>query len=141
MAEAPPFDHRDVIEQYLEGYNSQDREALPETVSEEIVVHGLPGVEGDVIGLKEYGEWAAEMMTGLPDAHLELHDSFKTEDKGAARWTLSATHENDMFDMPATGEPFDVTGPAVFRMEDGKIAEKWYQQDGLGMLRQVGLVD
>jgi hypothetical protein len=30
---------------------------------------------------------------------------------------------------------------ALFRIDDGKIAEKRYRQDDLGMLEQLGLVE
>lgn len=141
MAEASPSEHKQVIERYLEAFNEQDGEALSETVTEDITVHGLIGVDGNVTDIDEYAEWGMAFMGGVPDAHLELEDCFEAGDKVAARWTATGTHENDLFDMPATNESFEITGLAIFRMEDGKIAEKWYQQDDLDMLQQTGLVE
>jgi len=141
MSEAASDEYRDVIDRYLEGFNEQDLEALQETVSPDVVVHGLIGVDGDVTGLEEYGEWGMEMFSGIPDAHIELGDFFVSGNKVASRWTLTGTHDGDLFDFPATGEAFEISGVAIFRMEDGKIAEKWYQQDDLGMLQQTGIIE
>lgn len=141
MSEAASKEYRDVIDRYLQGFNEQNLEALQETVAPDVAVHGLIGVEGDVNGLEEYGEWGMEMFSGIPDAHIEVEDYFATGNKVASRWTLSGTHDGELFGRPATGESFEITGLAIFRMEDGLIAEKWYQQDDLGMFQQAGVVD
>ena len=141
MAEAASEEYRNVIDRYLEGFNEQNLEALQETVAQDVVVHGLIGVDGDVNGIEEYGEWGMSMFSGIPDAHIEVGDYFESGNKVASRWTLTGTHDGDLFDFPATGESFEISGLAIFRMEDGKIAEKWYQQDDLGMLQQTGIVD
>lgn len=141
MSDTAPSEYKQVIERYLEGFNEQDLDALSETVAEDVVVHGLVGVDGDVNGIEEYAEWGMEMNTGIPDGHIELEDFFVAGDKVAARWTLSGTHANELFGLPATDQSFEIAGLAIFRMEDGQIAEKWYQQDDLGMLQQTGIVD
>lgn len=141
MSNAAPEQYRDVFDRYLEGFNEQDLDALQETVAPDVVVHGLIGVDGDVHGVEEYAEWGLSIFSGIPDAHIEVDDYFVSGDKVASRWTLSGTHEGELFDLPPTGESFEITGLAIFRMEDGNIAEKWYQQDDLGMFQQTGVVD
>ncbi|MFD1562032.1 ester cyclase [Haloarchaeobius amylolyticus] len=141
MAEATPFKHKQVIQQYLEAFNQQNVDALPEVVTEDVLVQGLIGADGDVNGIEEYGEWWTETLSGFPDAHIEVDDYFESEDRAAARWTFTGTHENDLFGLPATNRSFKITGLALFRMKDGKIAEKRYQQDDLGMLQQLGFVE
>lgn len=141
MSETAPTEHREVIERYLEGFNEQDPTALPEVVTEDIVVHGLIGVDGDVHGVDEYAEWATSMLSGLPDADIEIDEYLEVGNKVTVRWTVTGTHRNDLFGLPPTGESFEITGLAIFRIEDGKIAEKWYQQDDLGMLQQTGAVE
>lgn len=141
MAETAPTEYREVIERYLEGFNEQDVTALPEVVTEDVVVHGLFGIDGDVRGIDEYGEWAMSMLGGIPDAEIELEEYFEAGDKITVRWTITGTHTNQLFGLPPTDESFEITALAIFRMEDGKIAEKWYQQDDLGMLQQTGVVE
>jgi steroid delta-isomerase-like uncharacterized protein len=141
MAETTHFEHRQMIERYLGAFNEQDVDALPELVTEDVLVQGLIGADGDVNGIEEYGDWWRETLAGLPDAHIEIDDYFESGNRAAARWTFTGTQEKGLFDLPATNRAFEITGLALFRMEDGKIAEKKYRQDDLGMLRQLGFVE
>jgi len=64
-----------------------------------------------------------------------------TDDRVMARWTIAGTHEGELFGIEPTGESIEVEGLALFRMEDGRIAEKRYRQDDLGMLEDLGLIE
>ena len=141
MAETTPIEHKQVIERYIEAFNEQELDVLPEVVTEDIHVQGLIGADGDLNGIEEYRDWWRETLSGLPDAHLDLKDYFESGDRVATRWIFTGTHEHEMFDIPATTRSFEVTGLSLFRMEDGKIAEKLYQQDDLAMLRQLGILE
>jgi steroid delta-isomerase-like uncharacterized protein len=141
MAETKPFEHRQMIERYLTAFNEQDVDALPKLVTEDVLVQGLIGAEGDVNGIEEYEEWWRETLSGIPDAHIEIDDYFESGERAAARWTFTGTQKEGLFGLPATNRAIQITGLALFRMEDGKIAEKKYQQDDLGMLQQLGIVE
>jgi steroid delta-isomerase-like uncharacterized protein len=135
-------DHETVVRRYVEeGYNEKDPAVLRETMTEDVVVHGLFGVDGPVEGIEAYGEYAATLMGAFPDVVGEIHDVVATDDRVMARWTIAGTHEGELFGIEPTGESIEVEGLALFRMEDGRIAEKRYRQDDLGMLEQLGLVE
>jgi predicted ester cyclase len=59
----------------------------------------------------------------------------------AGRWTMTGTNTGtfDLFGLPPTGRPVTMTGQEIFRAEGGKLAEVWHQEDGPGLLRQLGL--
>ena len=141
MAETTVAEHRPVIERYIKAFNEQELDVLPEVVTEDVHVQGLIGADGDIHGIEAYRDWWRETLTGLPDAHLDLTEYFESGDRVATRWIFTGTHEHEMFDIPATNRSFEVTGLSLFRMEDGKIAEKLYQQDDLAMLRQLGILE
>ena len=141
MAETTSVEHRQVIERYIKAFNEQELDVLPKVVTEDIHVQGLIGADGDINGIEEYREWWRETLSGLPDAHLDLNEYFESGDRVATRWIFTGTHEHEMFDIPATNRSFEVTGLSLFRMEDGKIAEKLYQQDDLVMLQQLGILE
>jgi predicted ester cyclase len=42
--------------------------------------------------------------------------------------------------VPATGRTLVLDGINIFRIEDGRIVERWGRLDQLGLLRQLGLV-
>jgi steroid delta-isomerase-like uncharacterized protein len=135
-------DHETVVRRYVEeGYNEKDPAVLRETMTEDVVVHGLFGADGPVEGIEAYGEYAATLMGAFPDVVGEIHEVVATDDRVMARWTIAGTHEGELFGIEPTGEPIEVEGLALFRMEDGRIAEKRYRQDDLGMLEDLGLIE
>ncbi len=141
MAETTAVEHKQVIERYIEAFNEQDLDVLPAVVTEDVHVQGLIGADGDIHGIEEYREWWRETLSGLPDAHLDRTDYLESGDRVATRWIFTGTHEHEMFDIPATNRSFEVRGLSIFRMEQGKIAQKLYQQDDLLMLQQLGILE
>lgn len=42
--------------------------------------------------------------------------------------------------IPATGREFKVSGISIISLEQGKSAEEWIEEDGLGLMRQLDVV-
>lgn len=62
-----------VVRRYTEaGYNEGNPAVIEETVSDDVVVHGLPGVDGAVRGKDAYLKWAGNLLKAIPDAHARL---------------------------------------------------------------------
>ena len=124
-----------------EGYNAGNLNVLEESVAENVVMHGQPGAEGTIQGREAYVEWAAGVNKALPDQKIEIHEVVSEGNLVAARVTLTATHEGQLGDIPPTGESFVVEALALIRVEEGRIAEKWFRLDELGMLQQLGVIE
>ncbi len=60
-------------------------------------------------------------------------------DMVVGRFRLSGTHKSEFFDIPATGRRIEITGIDMLRLRDGKIVEFWYNEDTLGLFRQLGV--
>ena len=114
---------------------------IEETMTDDVVVHGLLGVDGALWGIEAYLKWAGDLLRAVLDAHAEIEALLAEENMAAVHWTISGTQEGELGDFPATGEPFSVRALALFRLEDGQIAEKWYVADELDMMEQIGLMD
>lgn len=133
---------KEIVQRWInDGYNAGDLDVLRESVTEDVVFHGQPGVEGALEGREEYLDWAGGIAKALPDQKIEIHEMVSEGDRVAARVTLTATHEGPLGDIPPTGESFEVDALALIHTEDGQIAEKWFRLDELGMMRQLGLVE
>lgn len=63
---------------------------------------------------------------------------FSSGDRVVARWTGTGNHRGELMGLAPTGKPIDVDAISIFRIADGKIAEKWTVWDALGLLQQVG---
>lgn len=57
----------------------------------------------------------------------------------AAMIKVEGKHTGNLYGIPATGKTFDMVTNAVFRMEDGKIAESWWLGQEAGMLMDLGV--
>jgi steroid delta-isomerase-like uncharacterized protein len=60
------------------------------------------------------------------------------DDQVAVRYTLEGTHQGLFAGVPATGKRVKLSGIAIFRLADGRIAEGWGCADFLGFLQQLG---
>eukprot|EP00752_Nemacystus_decipiens_P018815 g16871.t1 len=56
----------------------------------------------------------------------------------AAQIKVQGKHTGNLYGIPATGKTFEVMSNAVFRMEDGKIAESWWMLQEAGVLMDIG---
>jgi predicted ester cyclase len=58
-----------------------------------------------------------------------------------ARWRSRATHQGDYMGIPPSGKEVEFTGISYYRIEAGRIAESWNEEDQLGSMRQIGAVE
>jgi steroid delta-isomerase-like uncharacterized protein len=140
-----PADERaakNLVRAYVSAFNAHDFEALGETLREDVVVHGLLGTGGEVHGQEAYTAALAAWHVTFPDLRIsDVHELFCDGHLVSARWTVVGTQDGPFGEMPATGRVVNVEALAPFRLQDGLIVEKWYQQDDLGLLAQLGATD
>jgi steroid delta-isomerase-like uncharacterized protein len=91
-------------------------------------------------GSASFKQIVSMLRNAMPDIHLTIDDEIYADDKVVHRWTLSGTHQKDLFDVPPTGKRLTFTGTTTVRVADSKIAERWTNIDELGLLRQLGVV-
>lgn len=132
--------HKEAVRAFIDAYNAHDLDEIGETISENFVAHGLPGIDGDVRGRDAYLDWVRATFEAFPDKRTEIEDLLAEGDMVAARWRSKATHRGPFGDVPATGRKWDAEALALVRIEDEKLAEMWFQPDQLGMLQQLGVV-
>jgi steroid delta-isomerase-like uncharacterized protein len=93
----------------------------------------LPGLEGTKQLVTMY-------RNAFPDVHFTIDEQIAEGDKVVTRWTGHGTHQGELAGIPATGKSSTVTGIAVDRLVNGKIAESWGIFDQFGMMQQLGVI-
>ncbi len=63
----------------------------------------------------------AELRAAYPDMDFNHDDTLAEGDRVMIRWTMHATHNGPLMDIPATGKRVTVTGIDVFRIAGGQI--------------------
>ena len=79
----------------------------------------------------------------FPDLQIVGEDQVAEADKVVTRWTFYGTNTGDFetpAPLPATGKKVAFTGMNIYRFAGGKIVEEWFQEDTMGMLRQLGFM-
>jgi steroid delta-isomerase-like uncharacterized protein len=82
----------------------------------------LPGQPAGAAG----GEYVVSTMhTAHPDLRFSIDDLVAQEDRVVIRWTLRGTNTGPMLGRPPSGQPVELAAIVIFRIADGRIAERW----------------
>ena len=118
--------NKEVVRRHLEdAWNDHHPELWNELLDENLVIHHPqmpPGREAYVQGCAAY--WAA-----FPDAHTEIVDLIAEDDRVVARWVERGTHKGEFVGVPPTGRTYEKEGISIYRVQDGRLAEVWLQED------------
>lgn len=96
-------------------------------------------------GFTHLGElWDHQGPHGMDDESMRDRENILLEltaknDKVWGIFRVVGTHTGSLYGIPETGRHIDVVEVALWRVENGLIAEAWYFGDELGLLRDVGL--
>jgi steroid delta-isomerase-like uncharacterized protein len=74
----------------------------------------------------------------FPDTRHTIEDLVAEEDRVVVRLSARGTHTGEFIGVAPTGEVVTMTGIAIYRIVDGRIAERWAEQS-LGVLEQLGI--
>jgi steroid delta-isomerase-like uncharacterized protein len=98
-----------------------------------------PAGRGD--GRDDFRRMLAEFYRAFPDFRAEVEDLVVDEARGevAIRWRARATHRGSYLGVPTKGRALDFAGIEVIRVAGGRVAERWGEWDGMGLLAQLGL--
>ena len=127
-----------VRRQTEEVFNKHNPDAVDEIYAPDFVNHSAPpGMPNDRAGLKAL---VGMNLGAFPDLKVTSDFQLAEGDKVVMRWTATGTHTGELMGIPATGKPVKMTGIAIVRFADGKIAELWMESDQMGMMQQLGVV-
>lgn len=76
--------------------------------------------------------------TAFPDLRFRIDRVHAMGDRVAGRVFAEGTHQGTFLNVPASGNAVDFTMIGLFRLENGRIAESWYEYDALRIVQQIG---
>jgi steroid delta-isomerase-like uncharacterized protein len=125
-----------VVRRYTEEGCVRGRfEVVDEVVAEDCVDHDpLPGQPAGRQGLR----YAVQLVVrGLSDRGTELDQYLDAGETVVQNWIFRGRHTGEFMGVPATGKEVRVRGMEIWRLADGKIAERWGVVDVAGLLAQL----
>ena len=116
--------------------NEQRHDLVEEFLTENIELHG----SGLPPGLEVVKQWFATFAAAFPDGYTTIEDMVAEGDRVVARAAFNGTHRAEVQGIPATGKTVNMPGIAIFRLDNGKIAEGWLVNDNLSLMQQLGVI-
>lgn len=118
---------------YDEVLNGKRLDLLDEIAASDFVEHGTP----PITGVEGFRGFLAELAGGLPDVQLTVHDWIVDGDRVVARCVVTGTHRGELFGYAPTGKPITWTAIHIWRVHDGRLAERWSEADVFGIFEQL----
>jgi steroid delta-isomerase-like uncharacterized protein len=115
----------------------------PAVVDELHAVSFVDRSSGDrASGREGFREGIAQLYAAFFDFYAVIEDLIidTAAGKVAVLWTATGTHTGPFMGLEPTGKRIHFEGIEVIRIEGDRIVERWGEWDGIGLLRQLGVL-
>ncbi|WP_330630165.1 ester cyclase [Halocatena halophila] len=119
-------------------WNRADPVLADELVHEEYLIHDRELAE-QLRGPELYKALASHTEAVFPDMEFTVEETITAGEMVALRWTMTGTHQGELFGIPPTDQPIELSAIEINRFDGGKLIETWTQSDQLGLLQQIGV--
>lgn len=133
-----PEENKETVRRYLEAFNERNRDELTDILAEDVVEHGI---HEEFHGPDEILDFLDAHFEAFPDYSGTTEAMVAEGDLVTVRYTVKGTHSGEYRDIAPTEQTVEWTGIVIYRLEDGHIAEIWLEEDRLGLLEQLEVVD
>ena len=112
-----PDSTRAAVEKFNEAFNRHDVDAVMRLMTDDCIFENTnPPPDGARLeGATAVRAYWQKFFTNNPDARFETEDMFVSGDRCVVRWIYRKTKD---------GKPWHLRGVDVFKVRDGKVAEK-----------------
>mgnify|MGYP005842105327 CR=1 FL=1 len=130
--------NKELVRAYAEGvFDKGDLDAIDRLVAPNFVNHNvLPGQDPGPSGEKQR---ARMFRTAFPDLQVTAEDMIAEGDWVSARVMGRGTHRGEFLGIPPTGRPVSFQSMVMFRIANGRLAERWGTHDFWGAPQQMGV--
>jgi steroid delta-isomerase-like uncharacterized protein len=125
---------------YEEIINRARFDKLDEILDPKIIWHDPLLPTGKARGIKNFRNTLEMFRSAFPDLQITVEDQIQENERVVTRFTIDGTHKGELMGILATDRKFKVSGISIIRFERGKVVEEWIEEDGLGLMRQLGVV-
>ena len=132
-------DLKSIYQRFADAVNRRDLDALDQIFDPELINHGADPDEPR--GAYHFKQVFRNFIAACPDLQVTIEDSITKDDKLVVRWTDTGTHTGaPLLGVPATGKQIILTGIEILRIHDGKIVERWAENDMRYLMETLGLI-
>ena len=138
--------NEDNLNRYLDMHRvlfmERDGSRVGEWYAPEVISHNLDAGGADVrrVTHEDMAEMWKQSKALTPDRVLDNNLILCVDDFVIARVTMKGTRLGPLPDLgpDEEGRYFETTAIDIYRFEDGKVVERWGNNDGIAIMRQLG---
>jgi len=132
------MDANEIVQRYVDEVVNENRVSVIDEIFDTDYVNHTPG--GDQRGREAMKAFIARVRTMLPDARATVHDLFVAGDRVAVRLTLAGSYHGEVLGVTYHGVPITPAEIQIYRVANGKIAERWFIPDWRTAWHQLGAI-
>jgi steroid delta-isomerase-like uncharacterized protein len=140
-AAAQPRTAQQLAEQFAATLSAHDIDAFAALFDDGYVNHQMsaaaPAPAAGTIPKQNTVAVFAARLKGIPDLSVAIEALVAAEDRCAASFVYTGTHQGVLLGVPATGKTLRFTSCDIFRVAGGKLVEHWGMGDIAGVLAQI----
>jgi steroid delta-isomerase-like uncharacterized protein len=125
---------------FEDGLNRGRVDAIAALTADNFVDHDIHVETGVPGGPEDMRRALIAIRKGFPDIHVTIEQIVGEGDTVVVRNTWRGTHRGEFNGIAATGWQVEIQGIVIWRIVDGKIAERWAVIDTHAFLRQLGVL-
>ncbi len=119
-------------------YNKGNTAVVDEQMAPNFVYHTAePPTTRDRAGVIQE---ARMLRAAFPDLRFTIDEMLVEGDKMMVRWTMSGTHEGNLYGVQPTHKQVTWSGIGSAQMSDGKNIAWWNFPDDMGLFQQLGAI-
>lgn len=126
-----------LMDRYMEATNKVNLALIDEVCSPEFVLH-TPAFPEPIVGIENYKAFVTNTSKAFSDFNCTVEELIVKGDRIWSRFTITGTNTGPLGEIPATGKTFRVSGLAITRVANGKIAEDETFWNVLDLYQQLG---
>ncbi len=126
--------NKQLIVDHYTAFWAGDENLIREQLSDGYVDHGAPGT---AIGVEPVLAHSRAFRGSFPDMKVIISNAVAEGDRVAVHATWQGTNKGPFQGMPATDKVITFEGMVFWRIEQGKLAERWAILDTGAIARQL----
>jgi predicted ester cyclase len=132
--------NKELVRQFAASVDAGDWAAFDTLVAADIRRHSRATTANpEIRSREEFKQHEQARHTPWPDGHVTYDIMVAEGDFVATYATCTGTHQGTLGVFPPTGRSVEAKFLALFRVDDGQIAEIWVEWDNIATLIQLGL--
>ena len=129
-----------ILQRYEAEVWHQDNDVAAAAIDELIAPNfetNVPDTLPDLKGKAGFKRLISLLRTAFPAGRYCVKVVQEKGDKVAVAWTLDGLHTGDLMGLPPSGRHLTLMGTAIYRIENGQIAEMWDDLDFYRVIQQL----